>query len=825
MKRLLLRLKSWNVAALAGVCCFALGQSTAWAQGEAEEDEDIITLNPFEVVEKPGWGATNTTTSTRIVVPLQEIPQSIAVVTAEFMIDAGLFDNREVMRYVSNVQPRATNHQPGQYFFRGIRSEETYINGFRAESFRADMAPFDRIEIIKGPASASVGRSSSAGLVNYVRKQPRSDPFLTTRLQFGQYSHYRASLDAGGPLKSENLTYRLNLVYHNSDSWKDLENRTRYGVFPSFRWRIGDKTDVVTHLSYLDSRAPAQAASHWWNLAEGRLEGDNIQGRGPYGDCCLQNPNDLDPDAPLVPEALLVDPAHTVAEPGDTDNTKLYDAQLVISHRFNDWLTLRQAGYAADNTETWLLVRDSPVIAIWEADGTGDDGRGAWNGRGTEPVVNDLILRNRAAREREVSTRVLRYQGDLLFDFEALKAKHKFLFGYEFRGQTRYELRYEFSIGDMNMTNPFYGGDNPGSIQSMEGVYGPMGRTIRNRNSYSDDKSWFYQYQVKFLKDKLSFMYGQRFDWGDSARTDFGERRSHETPRTTKWTDGTASNVDSPRYGGTFKPVDWLTFYGLYSQQRDPTRERNKYGTLPGLFPDSPPVTVSGATIDDWQSRYSQSPSLTLWEAGMKSRIFQGRADFNVTWFKLLRGGFAANQPGRADILDTDGSCCLTPFTAQFTFEANGETIRGIEMEFVGQITDRWTVLANGTKIFENKQPSGVVFDDGSLEFIPKQGFPEWQVAVFTKYDITNDSGKGLKFSFGGVIRDGVFIAPGATTVAPRTKDFATFDAGVGYHFGGDKLRHAIDFKVTNLNDVRVILAANSESTRRAWMLTWTTDW
>ena len=109
-------MKSWNAAALAGVCFFALGPSTAWAQEAQEEetdDDDVITLSPFEVLEKPGWGATNTTTSTRISVPLQDIPQSIFVVTAEFMADAGLYDNRDVMRYVSNVQPRATNHQPG----------------------------------------------------------------------------------------------------------------------------------------------------------------------------------------------------------------------------------------------------------------------------------------------------------------------------------------------------------------------------------------------------------------------------------------------------------------------------------------------------------------------------------------------------------------------------------------------------------------------------------------------------------------------------------------------------------------------------------------
>ena len=649
----------------------------------------------------------------------------------------------------------------------------------------------------------------------------RSDPFLTTRLQFGQYSHYRASLDAGGPLKSENLTYRLNLVYHNSDSWKDLENRTRIGVWPSFRWQISEKTDLVVHLTYLDSRAPAEAMSHWWNLHEARLVADGIQGRGQFGDCCIANPNDLDPDSPLVPVSALVDPAHSVAEPGDHRSTLLYDVQAIFTHSLTDWLTLRQGIYAADNEETILWVRDRPDIAIWQADGTGDDGRGGFNGAGPDPAPGDLIVRNRQTRDRLLTARNIRYQGDLLFDFAALKADHKFLLGWELRGQTFYENRYEFGSGDTNMTNPYYGGN----IRASDGVYGPIGRTIRNRESYRDEESWFYQYEIKLFRGKFKFMVGQRFDWRDGARTDLGERRSHETPRTTTWRDGAESNVSSPRYGGTFKPVDWLTVYGLYSEQRDPAVEFDRYGTLPGRFPDSPPLDTSGNPLSNWMEEFIREPSLSLWEVGMKSRIFQGRADFNLTWFKLLRGGFAANKPGPNNILDEFGTCCLSPFVTQERFVANGETIRGIEVEFVGQISERLLLLANGTVISENIQPSGDVNPDGSLQFIPKQGFPEWQMAIFAKYDMTNNDGKGLELRFGGVLRDGVFISPGSATISPRTADIATFDAGVGYHFGGDRRRHSVDFKVTNLNDERVILAANSESTARAWMFSWKTNW
>ena len=629
------------------------------------------------------------------------------------------------------------------------------------------MAAFSRIEIIKGPASASVGRSSSAGLVNYVRKLPRDDQFATTIIQFGKYNHFRGHLDTGGPLTRDGaFTYRLNMTYQDTDTWKDLEHYERTGFFPSVRWKISDKTDIVFHGTFLNTHAPALAMSHWWNLPEARQIADEIQGRGEPG------------GLPRVPDSLLVNPEHAVSEPGDQRTTLLWDGQLIFTHQFNDWVTYRQGFYAAKNDEKVLWVTDKPSIFIWQDNGLGDDGK-PWNGRGPEPRANDLVVRSRAVRDRMFLKEVLRAQGDLLFNFKLAGTNSKFLVGYEFRAQSDVNIREQFSAGDTNMTNPYYGGENPDPIKSLRGVYGADLGLIFDRKSTIEERSWFYQYEINFWKDRMKFMIGQRFDDRESWRKDNRTGVETFTP---------VASVDSPRYGGTLKPLPWLTLYGLYSLQQDPTSTYFRFFNLSGIFPDN----------QAFQERRSRTPSLALWEGGMKSSIFKGRADFNMTWFRLVRGGFAANIPGRTDIPDPSGVCCLNAFTTQERFTASGETIEGIELEMVGQVSDRLTILANGAYIITNKQPSGVVNPDGSLQCIPKQAFPEWQMAFFTKYDMTNNDGKGFDVRFGGVIRQGVFVSPGSATNAPRTGNIATFDVGGSYHFGGDKHKHTIDIKITN---------------------------
>ena len=139
MKRFTLGLKFWKLAALAGVCLFALGPSTTWAQEEEIKELDIFTV---EATEAEGYKATNAISATRMSTSLLEIPQTINVLTADFLEDVNAFSPRDASRWVSNVHPRTNNHQPGVFIMRGQQHNLVYVDGYRAVQTERDTRAF-----------------------------------------------------------------------------------------------------------------------------------------------------------------------------------------------------------------------------------------------------------------------------------------------------------------------------------------------------------------------------------------------------------------------------------------------------------------------------------------------------------------------------------------------------------------------------------------------------------------------------------------------------------------------------------------------------------
>jgi catecholate siderophore receptor len=155
-----------------------LAQAPASSSAPADDPsaEKVVKLSAFEVQGgSAGYGAQYSSSSSRLNLRYIDVPQSIGVVTAEFLNDAFVFDSREFTKYVPNVQPRTNTHQPEIMYVRGIQISNTYVDGYIAPlAVNRDRGLYDRVEYVKGPASASMGRGEAGGLVNFVSKSPLS---------------------------------------------------------------------------------------------------------------------------------------------------------------------------------------------------------------------------------------------------------------------------------------------------------------------------------------------------------------------------------------------------------------------------------------------------------------------------------------------------------------------------------------------------------------------------------------------------------------------------------------------------------------------------
>ena len=203
-----------------------------------------------------GYKNTNTFTATKTETPIRYVPQSISYVTKELINDQMAFKMMDVLKNISGVSQNSfTNNK---YILRGFESEskQTLINGLKTFTGErnADILPYvERIEVIKGPASALFSNTSPGGTVNTVTKKPLDEDRKAISFAVGSYNTVRLTSDFTGPMnKSHTLLYRLNLAYQNAGSFRALQDKQSYVIAPSVSFLPNDKTRINFDLVYIN---------------------------------------------------------------------------------------------------------------------------------------------------------------------------------------------------------------------------------------------------------------------------------------------------------------------------------------------------------------------------------------------------------------------------------------------------------------------------------------------------------------------------------------------------------------------------------------------
>ncbi|AFZ29175.1 TonB-dependent siderophore receptor [Gloeocapsa sp. PCC 7428] len=233
--------------------------------GEIAEEDAIQVVVTGE--QEDGYAVPDASTATRTDTPLRDIPQSIQVVPRQVIEDQAVTELQDAVRNVSGVVEGNTFGSTQENFIirgfqQGFQLGSTLRDGFRANgSFSGvrDLANIERIEVLKGPASAIFGGAiEPGGLINIITKQPLEEPFYSAELQAGSFGFVRSTVDLSGPLNADRtLLYRLNLAYERGDGFRDFDQGIeRIFVAPVVLWRIGDRTDLTLELEYLNDERP-----------------------------------------------------------------------------------------------------------------------------------------------------------------------------------------------------------------------------------------------------------------------------------------------------------------------------------------------------------------------------------------------------------------------------------------------------------------------------------------------------------------------------------------------------------------------------------------
>ncbi len=234
------------VAALIATFLFTPTAAVA-QQGEQQLPEVKVREQKDE-----GFAAREAPGVTRSDLPLRDIPASVKVIPRAVIDEQQALRLDQAVRNVSGVI--FTDGGEGTNFSSRGFGITTFRDSFRRTEFtegdlnRAEQDTYnvERIEVLKGPASALFGRSNSGGLVNIVTKRPLASPVGQVNLTTGSFDFRRATVDVGNALApGSGAAVRLNAGYEESNSFRDLVESRREFFAPSVSWRL-DRTTTIT---------------------------------------------------------------------------------------------------------------------------------------------------------------------------------------------------------------------------------------------------------------------------------------------------------------------------------------------------------------------------------------------------------------------------------------------------------------------------------------------------------------------------------------------------------------------------------------------------
>lgn len=521
---------------------------------------------------------------TKTATPLKDVPQSIGYVTKELVLDQGATTVNDIAKNISGVNQYSFYNDFSIRGFRatGNRNSGNLLNGMRTQTSlwrQSSLANIERVEVIKGPASALFGNALPGGVINRVTKKPLDVVRRSLSLTTGSWHTLRAYSDFTGPLNNrKSLLYRLNLGYEDTDGFRDLQGLTSYVVAPSISYLPSERTQIGVDLVY--------------HASSGKLD----RGVAVFG------------DGDLFSRPITA----TQSAANDYLRERTMNLTFALSHQLAPGL-LFNSTYLYSSYDEDMLEHSQDNAFVKKADGTDDLSR----------VLMRVTQRKRAFRNNS-------FNNYLTWETHTGALRHKLLLGYDhfntelipgssyieaggyllrnggtarqFNTQriANYLLDAEgnprTNVPAFNLTN------NVGNRYQDVSKY--IYETLEVRPSSQYSNGVYLQEQLQW--QRLQLLLGLRYEWfRDVVRDAQGTESLYEQRALT------------PRIG---------LVYGL-------TKSTNIYGTwLRGFEPQSvanQSNPAAGGPFDPLESE--------LWEVGAKGEYLGGRLSITAALYQLTQ--------------------------------------------------------------------------------------------------------------------------------------------------------------------------------------------
>ncbi|WP_159467839.1 TonB-dependent receptor [Dyadobacter sp. 3J3] len=626
--------------------------------------------------------------ATKISALNKDIPQSISTITKELMADRQAFYLADAVKIASGVIPSSFYNQ---YTIRGISQNEEgqIINGMRTRQYyflQPLTSNIERVEVIKGPASATFSSVDPGGSINLVTKKPLAINRKELTMSAGSFSTFRGTMDFTGPLnESKTLLYRLNGAYQEARSFRDLVGNKSFLLSPS--------------ISYIPNTKTAINAEFIFSNANGNLD----RGQPIFG--AVAGKTDLN----STPKSL------NLGAPNDFFKSKELIIMGNITHKFTSNISFNASYMKQSWTENLQEHRTTNAFA---------------------PDINNQPVTSLAAMQfvqRQQYWNIDNLNSYFNFNFNSGAIHHKLLLGYDLNSWQKMKgggqnAARGFLLKDGTVASSFVlanaanyqtitinGKTLPKPNVSHFDLQNPV-YTIRNIEDYNlnvrtalpsaltTNNAIYIQEQLQW--NKFTMLLSLRNEW-------FQDITNYKAPNTFT----VKKTALLPRIGLTYAVSKAVNVYGTY---------------LEGFQPQSNTVTLMPQTGSLPPGSQFHPLISNLKELGMKADLFQNRIRLNMAIYEIKQKNILmnANDPANPDMLVTRGA----------------ERSRGIEWDIAGYITPDWQINASYTyidAIITND-------NNESLIGARKQNTPKQSANLWTRYNFSGSSPlKDLGIGFG----------------------------------------------------------------------------
>ncbi|USR59345.1 ferrichrome porin FhuA [Lelliottia amnigena] len=532
---------------IAVVVATAVSGMSVFAHAADTPKEEIITVTAAPAAQESAWGpaatiaARQSATGTKTDTPIQKVPQSISVVTAEEMALHQPKSVKEALSYTPGVAvgTRGASNTYDYLIIRGFaadgQSQNNYLDGLKMQGNFYNDAVIDpyfleRAEVLRGPVSVLYGKSNPGGLLNMVSKRPTTTPLYEVQFKMGTNNLLQTGFDFSDAIDDDGVySYRLTGLARSANAQQQGAEEQRYTIAPSFSWRPSDKTNF-TFLSYFQNEP--ETGYYGWLPKEGTV-------------------NTL-PNGKRLP---------TDFNEGAENNTYSRNEKMVgysFDHEFNDTFTVRQNLRYAQNKTSQNSVYGYGMCSdpLYSSNPASSPCAGVPQSQWGHTLTRQYVIDNEKLENFSVDTQ-------LQSKFATGSVDHTLLTGVDFmrmRNDIDSWFGYAGSVAPSDIYNLDRNDFDFGAHPGPSGAYQVLNKQKQTGVYVQDQAQW----------DKVLVTLGGRYDWAkqDSFNRVFNTTDSRDDKQFT-WRGGVNYLFDNG-----------VTPYFSYSESFEPTSTVGASGNI-----------------------------------------------------------------------------------------------------------------------------------------------------------------------------------------------------------------------------------------------------